>query len=401
MKRKSMILFAVLTCAALAAVLCACGLTNVKTITLTTASATVSVRTEPDITGTSITTGSDVITTTTATNVNTTADDFIKTTVTDEPVVPITTTAPEPVTVITTVITTPEVTTQTKAETTTAKTTKKTSEPPKTVTTNESGYAIDISEYEKYINPTGDDWSDAYLVLLNAASPMPADFENSKEYEKLNRRVEVGTVKLFKAYRYLIFNEVALKAFEALALEAHEYGIDNLDFTSAYRPYSTQETIFNRNVSNTRKYVCENCGYERVTKESYSKCSQCGGKVVKVDVTREEAAAQVATYSCAPGTSDHQSGLAADIIQTSLPSKYNSLIQEFGDTKAGIWLEENCYRFGFILRFPKDKEEATGIIYEPWHFRFVGRDHAVKMHELNMCLEEYIEYLNNTGYFSN
>ena len=376
MLKKSMIIFTVLICMVIAAVLCACTFENVKTITPTTTTATTFiVNTEP----TSITTVDDGITT-----------------VTDETVAPITTVTTEPVTDITTVITTPEVTTETTTVTDTEKTTKKTAEPPKTVTTNEAGYAIDISEYEKYINPTGDDWSDAYLVLLNVDNPKPSDFENSKEYEKLNRRVKVGTVKLFKAY------PGALKAFEALALEAHEYGIDNLDFTSAYRDYTTQDTIFNNNVSKTRKYVCESCGYVNITKYSYTKCSQCGSRsIVKVDITREEAAAQVATYSCAPGTSDHQSGLAADIIQTSLPSAYNSLIQEFGDTKAGIWLEENSYRFGFILRFPKDKEEATGIIYEPWHFRFVGRDHATKMHELNMCLEEYVVYLEQTGYFKN
>ena len=411
MLRKSIILLSVIILMFIAAVLCACGLENVRTVTPVTTSTTALAGSEPSASGTSASTADDNITIVSdetvapvTSDVTEPVTDITTPEATAEPITDITTpeATTEPVTAVTTVITTPEVTTKTKTETTTAKTTKKTTEPPKkVVTTNEAGYAVDLSEYEKYINPTGDDWSDDYLVIMNAQKPMPADFESSKEYEKLNKRVTVGTVKSFKKYPYLIFNEVALKAFTALTLEAHEYGIDNLDFTSAYRDYSTQETIFNRNVSNTRKYVCQSCGYVHISKYSYSKCSQCGGKVVKVDITRDEAAAQVATYSCAPGTSEHQTGLSADIIQTSLPSAYNSLIQEFGKTDAGIWLEENCYRFGFVLRFPKDKEDITGIIYEPWHFRFVGRDHATKMHELNMCLEEYIDYLEQTGYFKN
>ena len=57
------------------------------------------------------------------------------------------------------------------------------------------------------------------------------------------------------------------------------------------------------------------------------------------------------------------------------------------------WLAENCYRFGFILRYPEDKTDITSITYEPWHFRFVGREAATKMHENGMCLEEYIEHI--------
>ena len=128
-------------------------------------------------------------------------------------------------------------------------------------------------------------------------------------------------------------------------------------------------------------------------------CEKCGGSVTKVTITREEAVANVKTYSCAPGTSEHQSTLAFDLVVTTYPSRFDSLIQEFGETEAGIWLAENCHKFGYILRFPKDKEDITGIIYEPWHFRFVGRYHATRMHELGMCLEEYTVYLTENGYF--
>jgi D-alanyl-D-alanine carboxypeptidase len=64
----------------------------------------------------------------------------------------------------------------------------------------------------------------------------------------------------------------------------------------------------------------------------------------------------------------------------------------FDGTPAAIWLEENCYRFGFVLRYPADKQDVTGIKYESWHFRYVGRTAATEMHELGMCLEEYLAY---------
>ena len=93
--------------------------------------------------------------------------------------------------------------------------------------------------------------------------------------------------------------------------------------------------------------------------------------------------------------SEHTTGLALDI----LAEAYETANDEYGETAEGKWLAENCTRFGFILRFEKDKEDITGIIYEPWHFRFVGRYHATRMAELDMCLEEYIEFLNEEGYF--
>jgi len=260
-------------------------------------------------------------------------------------------------------------------------------------------FKADLSDYEQYMNPLGDDWSDAYLVLLNAEHPMPKDFENTSEYKLLNSRVKVGSTGIFTYSPSLYFNEVAFQAFTAMTIEAHEHGIDKIDFTSAYRTYAKQDSIFSSNVSKTYKYECTECGHTYITKASYKKCELCGSSVVKADITYEEAAAQVATYSCAPGTSDHQSGLAVDVVQTSLPSRFNSLIHEFGETECGIWLAEHCWDFGFILRFPADKEDITGIIYEPWHFRFVGRYHALKMKELNMCLEEYLIYLTDNGYF--
>lgn len=91
-------------------------------------------------------------------------------------------------------------------------------------------------------------------------------------------------------------------------------------------------------------------------------------------------------YSAAPGSSEHQLGLAMDVSNESIGC---NLIEEFGESAEGIWLRENCHKFGFIIRYPKDKEEITGYKYEPWHIRYVGINLATILMEKNITLEEY------------
>ena len=85
-------------------------------------------------------------------------------------------------------------------------------------------------------------------------------------------------------------------------------------------------------------------------------------------------------FSARPGYSEHQTGMAMDL---------NSCLTSFGETKAGIWLRENCADYGFILRYPEGKEEITGYIYEPWHFRYVGLELAKEITDSGLCLEEF------------
>ncbi len=94
-------------------------------------------------------------------------------------------------------------------------------------------------------------------------------------------------------------------------------------------------------------------------------------------------------YSSRPGHSDHQTGLAADIGDTGYPGL--TLEPAFGDTNAGQWLANNSWRFGFIMRYPYGKDAITGYQYEPWHFRYVGKDLAAKVHSVpNSTLEEWL-----------
>ncbi len=210
-------------------------------------------------------------------------------------------------------------------------------------------YAVDISGYLKYIEP-----GDGYLTLVNLTHPLAMDYVPS------DLVVSAYTRKDGRDGQKLV--KTAAMALEALMKEAAANGITDVTITSAYRSASYQKSLFN-------SYV----------EKEMSKNSK---------LTREQAEQVVLTYSMKPGCSEHQSGLCCDMHNLS------SAQQKFGSTKAGQWLAENCWRFGFILRYPADKEEITGVKWEPWHFRFVGREAATQMHEKNMCLEEYTEYLN-------
>ena len=87
-----------------------------------------------------------------------------------------------------------------------------------------------------------------------------------------------------------------------------------------------------------------------------------------------------------PGTSEHNLGLAADIVA----KDYQLLDDKQAETPEAVWLEENCWRYGFILRYPTDKTGETGIIFEPWHYRYVGKEAAREIMEQGICLEEYL-----------
>lgn len=210
---------------------------------------------------------------------------------------------------------------------------------------DDTEYAIDISEYLAYIEPR----SDAYLFLVNPANPLQADYVPPDLTDCIYTR------KDGRATQKLRLN--AAKALEALMAEGELLGkVNNVSVTSAYRSYEYQDYLFN--------LYCEQ------NKDKYP--------------TREQVEAYVLTFSTRPGTSEHQSGLCMDM------HNLGSANVAFAKKPEAKWLAENCYRFGFVLRYPEDKTEVTGITYEPWHFRYVGRYHATRMQELGLCLDEYI-----------
>ena len=108
--------------------------------------------------------------------------------------------------------------------------------------------------------------------------------------------------------------------------------------------------------------------------------------------TEEDATERAGQSVAVPGTSEHQLGLALDIVD------YNNWHLDESQAKMPTqqWLMANSWRYGWILRYPSEKSELTGIIYEPWHYRYVGRTVAKEIYEMDVCLEEYLEILTNS-----
>lgn len=105
--------------------------------------------------------------------------------------------------------------------------------------------------------------------------------------------------------------------------------------------------------------------------------------------TKADAWAEAGKAVAVPGTSEHQLGLAVDIVDLS----NQNLDKSQENTAVQKWLMENSWRYGFILRYPNEKSDITGIIYEPWHYRYVGKEAAEEIYQSGICLEEYVEQL--------
>lgn len=202
---------------------------------------------------------------------------------------------------------------------------------------DETAQEEDYSDYEF----SADDWR---LVLINKQNSIPEDYTFT-----------LGTIKGSMQCDERIIDDL-LDMLQA----AKEDGVD-LIICSPYRDLARQEMLFNRKIT---RYMNQGMSYM----EAYRLSSQA--------VT-------------VPGASEHQIGLALDIIC----NEYTSLTEGFGDTEAGIWLAENSYNYGFILRYPKGKEYITGIEYEPWHFRYVGIEAATVITKQGITLEEFWEDL--------
>ena len=128
---------------------------------------------------------------------------------------------------------------------------------------------------------------------------------------------------------------------------------------SSYRTWALQEELYENKV-------------QRLIAEGYDE-----------ETARWEAGTVVAV----PGTSEHQLGLAVDIVDIN----NQNLDESQEDTAVQKWLMEHSWEYGWILRYPCDKSDITGIIYEPWHYRYVGKEAAQEIHTLGVCLEEYLK----------
>ena len=201
----------------------------------------------------------------------------------------------------------------------------------------------DLTAYEKYMNPSN---VDNYLVLINKQNAVGSDYVPSEKLVYIDEK------------RGLV--ETAAKALEAMLMEMYSEGFTDIYVISAYRPYSYQVALYYTYVDN------------EMAKDP--------------SLTQEEAEAIVQTYSAVPGESEHHSGLCVDFISSTM----SDLDETFADNEAYDWLLANAWKFGFILRYPKDKVDITEYSFEPWHWRFVGRDAALEMLRTGECFEEYL-----------
>ena len=183
-----------------------------------------------------------------------------------------------------------------------------------------------------------DEW---YMVLANRSSVLPGDFAVA---ETATVGEAVVDARIAEALRQMV-NDAAAAGVK-------------LKPTNGYRSIARQQELWDARV----KTLME------------------GG------LSQADAETKAIDYTSAPGTSDHNTGLGLDIVSEDHPAKDAG----FAETAAAQWLAEHAADYGFILRYPSDKTEATGMDYEPWHYRYVGSEQAHKIKESGLCLEEYL-----------
>lgn len=179
------------------------------------------------------------------------------------------------------------------------------------------------------------------LMLVNGKNPLPDNYDSEIRKDLVEIEPELRNNNYVTKIHKSVYPYIT-----AMVRAAQADGV-NLKVWSPFRSYADQEALFRKQV-------------ERV-----------GGN--------EELAATVVAR---PGTSEHNTGICAD---------FNMADDAFENTPMYEWMKENAEDYGFILRYPKDKQSITGVIYESWHWRFVGIDMAKKINKSGLCLEEYLE----------
>ena len=188
--------------------------------------------------------------------------------------------------------------------------------------------------------------NDELLTLVNYKNKIPDDWK--VDLVSLNDQQSIDQ----RAYQEL----------KNMLNDAKKQGL-NIIVCSSYRTYDKQKELF---VNKVKEYLKEGYGYNEA----------------------QEAASM---WVAKPNTSEHQLGLAVDLV-----SKKNQRLDDSQErTAEQQLLIKNCWRYGFILRYPSNKSDLTKVGYEPWHYRFVGKEHAKKITEQGVCLEEYLNNLSN------
>ena len=210
-------------------------------------------------------------------------------------------------------------------------------------TTNreEANIKEEENKKEKDIESNTFDWE---LLLVNKNHKIPENYSMELEEVEFAHKVDKRIVEPLKK----------------MLADARKEGLSPI-ICSSYRTNDKQKQLYN---SKTMEY----------RREGYS---------------LEEAEEMASYWVAIPGTGEHETGLAVDIVS----ENYQMLDEGQEKTQEQKWLIDNSYKYGFVLRYPTNKKEITMINYEPWHYRYVGIENATYMKEHDMCLEEYIDYL--------
>lgn len=195
--------------------------------------------------------------------------------------------------------------------------------------------------------PNGLDANYSKLLLVNGENPLPEDYDYEGNLTTIPDNYINGSLKQIDkdVWPYM----------KAMIDAAWADGV-KLYVWSPYRSYDTQNMLFRKQVN----------------------------RRIANGTPEDKAEDEAATVVARPGTSEHHTGLAAD---------FNMADDKFETTEMYAWMQQNAADYGFIMRYSGEKQSITGVIHESWHYRFVGINTAKEMNRLNMCLEEYVEYL--------
>ena len=224
---------------------------------------------------------------------------------------------------------------------------------PSDVSSAQSEVISEVSSEESSVpsypetGPNGLDANYSKLLLVNGENPLPEDYDYEGNLTTIPDRYINGSLKQIDkdVWPYM----------KAMIDAAWADGV-KLYVWSPYRSYSTQNMLFQKQVN----------------------------RQIANGVPEDKAEEAAATVVARPGTSEHHTGLAAD---------FNMADDRFETTEMYAWMQQHAADYGFIMRYSGEKQEITGVIHESWHYRFVGINTAKEMNRLNMCLEEYVEYL--------
>lgn len=166
-----------------------------------------------------------------------------------------------------------------------------------------------------------------------------------------------------------------------------DYEVELMELTNGQlvdkRIYPELQDMFDA-ARNENIYPIAGSGY-RTEKKQKSLMKEKVAEYKAKGLSQEEARAKAEAWVAVPGTSEHQIGLSIDINADRTQSTGNDVYE---------WLRKNSYKFGFILRYPADKTDITGVINEPWHYRYVGKEVAAQIYKKGICLEEYLNKSN-------